>query len=123
MSSRSIVVAFLSAASVVCPSCYHFRVAPPGPEAPGTEPNVVTGHAYVWGLIQDPNPVLAENCGEGGALYDVRVTTNFGYTLLTVLSLGFWSPMEIEWRCAKKPPPNGVLRPTPRPPRPDEPQN
>jgi hypothetical protein len=41
-------------------------------------------------------------------MQEVRVTTNFGYAVLTVVTLGIWSPMEIEWRCAKQPPPNPV---------------
>jgi hypothetical protein len=29
------------------------------------------------------------------------VSSNFGFTLLTVVTLGFWSPIELQWHCAK----------------------
>jgi hypothetical protein len=32
---------------------------------------------------------------------EVTASTNVGYALLTVVSLGFAAPMQVEWKCAK----------------------
>ncbi len=87
-------------------SCFHYRVAAPGPERPATDYKGKMAHAYLWGMFQKPNPITPDNCPDGVDLYDVRVTTNYAYLLVSVLSLGIWVPMEIEWRCAKKPSPD-----------------
>ena len=50
--------------------------------------------------MQNPQTVIAENC-ESNALDEVRVSTNFGFALVTVLSLGIWQPIEVNWRCAE----------------------
>lgn len=39
----------------------------------------------------------------GTGLAEVRVHTNFGYELISVLSLGFAQPITIEWSYAKQP--------------------
>jgi len=31
----------------------------------------------------------------------VQVQNNFGYSLITVLTLGIWSPMKLQWKCGK----------------------
>jgi hypothetical protein len=80
--------------------CYHTRINAPG--EPATEYVKVTVHSIAWGLVQE-NPV-PDDC-LSGAIDEVRVTTNFGYTLINIATLGFWQPMDIEWRCAKTPPP------------------
>ena len=98
-------------------SCYHYRVMPPGPEMAATEPRTETVHAFLWGLVQ-PEPVTAENCAPSGALYDVKVSTNVAYLFVSVASLGLWVPMQLEWRCAKKPQPRGrkpLVPPKPKP--------
>src|SRR5262249_42254673 len=65
-----------------------------------------TVHSLFWGLVQqNVEPPTTNNCVSHG-MQEVRVTTNLGYALLTVVTLGIWSPLEIEWRCAKQPPPN-----------------
>ena len=80
--------------------CYHARINAPG--EPATEYNKVTVHSIAWGLVQE-NPI-PDDC-VSGAIDEVRVTTNLGYSLINVITLGFWKPMDIEWRCAKTPPP------------------
>jgi hypothetical protein len=55
-----------------------------------------------WGLLQEnPEP---DDC-ISGALDEVRYSTNFGYSLINVATLGIWHPIDVEWRCAKTPPP------------------
>jgi len=58
-------------------------------------------HAFLWGLVQ---PSAIDSCSDKGVT-DVRVTTNYGYQLLSVVTLGIWVPMDVEFRCTKRPPP------------------
>lgn len=58
----------------------------------------------VWGLNQtnlDPSDCL------GNGLAEVRVSTNLGFEMISVLSLGFFQPITVEWRCAKEPQSSG----------------
>jgi len=89
----------------LCPGCYHFRVTAPDP-TPATEYRHETVHALFWGLIQQDTP--ATNC-VSNALDEVKVTTNLGYALVTVATLGIWTPMQVAWRCAKEPVVDGEL--------------
>ena len=82
-------------------SCYTYRVATHA--QPGTEFNSRTAHSFFWGLVQNPKEIATPICDSlntnGVAL--VQVKSNFGYSLITVLTLGIWSPMRIEWKCSK----------------------
>jgi hypothetical protein len=42
-------------------------------------------------------------------LYEVRVSTNFGFALITVATLGIWAPATVEWSCAAVPAEGGNL--------------
>ncbi len=99
---RSIAVAALA---LTLQSCYHYRVSSAKSD-PGTEYQRKTVHSYLWGAVQKRDngiDVVATNCDAVNInkLDEVRVTTNLGYALITVVSLGIWSPMQIEWKCAK----------------------
>ena len=79
--------------------CAHFRIAPEG-TPPATPPQVRRVHALVWGALEprtEPN-----NCnGNGMSSVTVKVTTIDA--VATVLTLGFWTPVTVEWTCAKTP--------------------
>lgn len=84
--------------------CYHYRIATPE-ENPATEwkpPKRKVVHALAWGLLNKPQSAVASGCETTNSLDQVRITTNLGYTIITVLTLGFWSPLEVEWRCSKE---------------------
>ena len=53
-----------------------------------------------WGLNQ--RNIDPANC-LGAGIAEVRVSTNLGYAIVSVLTLGFFQPLTVEWRCAKKP--------------------
>lgn len=95
--SRGVAAALLLALGT---GCYHYRVTAPDP-APATEPQRKTVHSLAWGLVNQPQSVRTLACEPSNALDEVRVTTHFGYTVLTALTLGFWSPLQVEWRCAR----------------------
>ncbi|HEY3233375.1 MAG TPA: hypothetical protein VGJ84_01580 [Polyangiaceae bacterium] len=77
--------------------CYHYRVTPIN-SVPADEGHSRTVHAFVWGLVQ-PSAEQPECQGNGAA--EVTTHTNFGYALVSVITLGLWVPIELEWKCAK----------------------
>ena len=99
--SERICAAVVLAAFLLMEGCYHSRLTVSG--EPATDYQKKTTHALFWGLVQDN--VVTSNC-RGDGLQEVRMSTNFGYLLLSVATLGIWVPMEVEWRCAKAAPPD-----------------
>jgi hypothetical protein len=91
------------------PGCYHYQVAAAGPAGanPSTSTQSATLHAVLWGLGQDQT--LEHVCAQDEALAHVRTTSNFGYTLLTVLTLGLWAPVQVEYACANPTPATGTI--------------
>jgi hypothetical protein len=104
--TRAVVLAFLLASA---PGCYHYQVAAAGPAGanPSTFPQSATLHAVFWGLGQDQT--LEHVCAQDEALARVRTTSNFGYTLLTVVTLGMWAPVQVEYACANPTPAPGTI--------------
>jgi hypothetical protein len=69
---------------------------------PGTEYKKKTIQNLAWGALpKKDRDVPASNCLNSTGLDEVRVSSNLGYSFLTVGTLGFWSPAQIEWRCTK----------------------
>jgi hypothetical protein len=87
-------------------SCYHYRVIAPEPE-PATDYEMRTVHSLFWGLKQ-ARDITADDC-LSNALDEVRITTNLGYSVVSVATLGIWMPMDVRWRCAKEPPIEGEI--------------
>ncbi len=79
-------------------SCYHYRIQAPQFD-PSTEYQRKTAHNLFWGLVK-PKDLQPANCNQK-ALDEVYVTTNLGYALITVATLGIWCPLRVEWKCAK----------------------
>ncbi len=69
-----------------------------------------TMHAFVWGAWYDPQVLTAECQGEG--INDVVIKRNFLHDLASVLTLGIWMPMEVNFRCeeASIPPDTEIIR-------------
>jgi hypothetical protein len=40
-------------------------------------------------------------CEQSNGIDQVRMSRNFGQSLLTVLTFGFWSPVQLKWYCSK----------------------
>jgi hypothetical protein len=59
----------------------------------------VSSAALGWGAIEQQR--VADKCA-ANALTEVRVKTSLVQALATVLTLGFWQPAEVEYRCAKR---------------------
>ncbi|MEO5647207.1 MAG: hypothetical protein ABIQ56_02530 [Chitinophagaceae bacterium] len=99
--SRFTLILILSVAILSLNSCYTYRVSTHAQA--GTEVSSITAHSYFWGLIQKPKQITTPNCDSLGlnGMAEVQMKTNFGYALLTIATLGIWSPMKVEWRCSK----------------------
>jgi hypothetical protein len=97
-----VLVALIAAASFGLPSCMHYRVT--AIEGDGVLEHRATRHVLLWGIIEEPIYVAAnaanpEHRCSSNALQEVTVSTNFGYALITVLTLGIWAPADVEWNC------------------------
>jgi hypothetical protein len=100
-SCRKLSIAFVLFVALATCGCYHVRVIVPQPD-PGTEYKKKTVQNLAWGALpKKDRDVPASNCLNSTGLDEVRVSSNLGYSFLTVGTLGFWSPAQIEWRCAK----------------------
>lgn len=80
--------------------CYYTRVLTSHND-PSTNYNKKMASSFLWGLVQ--HDVIATDCDslQLKSIDEVRVTTNFGYALITVVTLGIWCPMQVEWKCPK----------------------
>lgn len=98
-------------ASVLCymsaTACYHYRAIAKtasseteigGSNQPGTEYESELVISFFWGLVQE-NPTI-DNC-RGQDLYEVTMSTNLGFSLIQIVSLGTVAPVKVKWRCAK----------------------
>lgn len=102
------IVLLLALASTL-QSCYHYTIT--SKNSASTETKSATVHNLFWGLAVKPrNGLNPENCAAPDppvGIHKVRVTNNFGYSVITVATLGIWSPLKVEWQCAKPCQPGG----------------
>ena len=83
-------------------SCYTYKVATKAQA--GTEAsNTITANAFFWGLVQKPAVIHTTLCDslEVNGMAEVTVKTNLGYALITVITLGIWCPVKLQWKCSK----------------------
>ncbi len=88
----------MMAAALLLYGCYHARVSFPDTAPPGMEPRSETLWSFAWGLSQQN--LEPRDC-PSASLSEVTVTTNFGFVILTVVTLGIVSAVHVEYRCAK----------------------
>ena len=79
--------------------CAHYRVEIPSDDSTETQGQYeeASMNAYLWGNYMDPLRVVAP-CQDDG-INDVVIDDNFGYDLISVLTLGIWKPMSVRFRC------------------------
>ena len=86
---------------VTTESCYHYRVINTHNE-PGTEYRDTVMRSYFWGLVNKPQNFHVPNCVDTcAALDEVVFSKKFGQSLITVITLGIVSPVEVKWKCHK----------------------
>lgn len=99
---RTVAAAILLAGVAGCAN-YHLRSPEPNP---ATEYKHATMHAFLWGAVEEER--IASNCASN-AIDEVRVRNNYAYALATVLTLGLWMPMDVMWKCRKRPLDSGEI--------------
>jgi hypothetical protein len=87
--------------TLIFSSCYTARVATRA--QPGSEVAHQNVNFFFWGVIQSPKRINTPICDSlnVNGLSEVMVKNNFGYSLITVVTLGIWSPTRLEWKCSK----------------------
>ncbi|SEO81078.1 hypothetical protein SAMN05192574_113117 [Mucilaginibacter gossypiicola] len=87
--------------SLLLSSCYTARVETKAQA--GSEVSYQNVNFFFWGAIQSPKRIVTPICDSLGSngMAEVTVKNNFGYSLLTVVTLGIWSPARVEWKCGK----------------------
>jgi hypothetical protein len=79
-------------------SCYTYRVIPDHASANKTASGDTTLYAYLWGL-SPPATVVPQN-SRGNGTAKVEVKKHVGHFLLTIITFGVVSPMNLRWECA-----------------------
>lgn len=95
---------FLVFSQTIFSSCYSYRIATHAQG--GTEPIKVIGKSYAWGLLQNPPLISTPICDslDARGMSGLRMKKNFGRNLVTLITLGFYSAVEIEYQCGKPTP-------------------
>ena len=91
-------VLVLVAALAYAQGCATYRVTIPDSHPADINYQGRTMHAFVWGAWYDPQ-VLAAECGRE-AINDVKIKRNLLHDLASVLTLGIWMPIDVNFRCA-----------------------
>lgn len=81
-------------------SCYQYRVLNTNND-PATEYQKKVLWSSFWGLVNKPKDFVVPNCSNNNALDEVQFQTNFGYSLITVATLGILAPVQVRWKCHK----------------------
>lgn len=99
MKITTITAAFL--ASCVLAGCATTIVEGDGVKAPRSAHGVHTAHGSFYKFAWSEPPV--DKCSNGHALYRVRTYTNPLYMAASLLSLGLYVPLTLEWWCDATP--------------------
>ena len=93
-----ILVLLMSVACAQGCASYQVRILDSDPLAPQYEGR--TMHAFFWGLVMDPEVMIAKDSTgrDAEAINDVVIKGNYLNSLISVVTLGIWMPMEVEYR-------------------------
>lgn len=94
-------MALVLSLTLTCSSCYTYRVETKAQA--GSEVSHANVNSYFWGAIKSPATITTPLCDSlnVNGMAEVTVKSNFGYSLITVVTLGIWSPSRVEWKCGK----------------------
>jgi hypothetical protein len=93
--------------AVALQGCAYHSLTVPVPNRGDQNLHPVTSNAIAWGAIEDPKKASA--CVGTNSISDVQVRTSLLQSLATVLTLGFWQPSHIRYRCGKLPTGEGEI--------------
>lgn len=85
---------------IVLQSCYHYRVVNTINDPASVQYHDKVLWCYCWGLVNSPQTFTVGDC-ENNGMDEVRISTNLGTNLVTIITLGFVSPVKVEWKCHK----------------------
>ncbi|WP_152538310.1 hypothetical protein [Aquimarina megaterium] len=94
-------ISIVLAITICCTSCMSTRVVSLH-DSDAVVKNTKTTWSFAWGLVS-PKDIDAR-C-ESKHLSSATNTTNFGYILLSTITLGIVVPQTITWECAPPDPP------------------
>src|SRR4051812_24162394 len=55
--------------------------------------------SYFWGKVSKPQR-LVDSCGNAG-LDEIKISSNIGYSLINIITLGCIHKVKVEWKCHK----------------------
>lgn len=87
-------------AALLLEGCAYHRLVVREPNPADQYYHPVSSSALAWGAVEEQR--VADKC-ETSLLSEVRVQTSLVQALATVLTLGFWQPSRVEYRCSKAP--------------------
>ncbi len=87
--------------------CAYHSLTVPVPNRGDQNLHPVNSNAIAWGAIEHPKKAAA--CVGTNSISDVQVRTSLMQSLATVLTLGFWQPSHIRYRCGKLPTGEGEI--------------
>lgn len=97
MSARTAAAAGCLFLAVATGGCYHQYLRVTGSDQL-PERQEKTVYSYAWGLVHSRDSVAV--CGDTNALDQVEVKSNFGMTMLGILTLGIVVPRRMIWYCS-----------------------
>jgi hypothetical protein len=97
MPSRTAIAAGWLLLAATIGGCYHQYLRVTGSDQlPQKQEKTV--YSYAWGLVHSRDSVAV--CGDTNALDQVEVKSNFGMTMLGILTLGIVVPRRMIWYCS-----------------------
>jgi hypothetical protein len=97
MPSRTAVAVRWLLLAAATGGCYHQYLRVTGSDQL-PEKQEKTVYSYAWGLVHSRDSVSV--CGETKALDQVEVKSNFGMSMLGILTLGIVVPRRMVWYCS-----------------------
>lgn len=79
--------------------------------SPGTELETRVINSIAWGLKRQDLPITNTRLSNGQRLgiEELRIGRTFPQMLVSLLTLGFWSPITVSWRGCRPPIQSGIL--------------
>ena len=103
---RTTIVLTMLAGALLLPACAQYRVIRPSDDPTFGGPHRETINAFFWGTMYAPVAV-ATQCRHG--INDLTIHRNFLDDLISVITLGIWMPIEVEYTCVEPQPVEGDI--------------
>jgi Bor protein len=99
ISTAAVLLLFISECMLT--SCYSYKIATHAQE--GSEFQKDTIDSYFWGIMSKPAKLTTTLCDslKTPGISELKVHRTFGNSLVTVLTLGIYSRVIVEYKCSK----------------------